>query len=236
MEKTDNLGVREMLLTSAIGDSPRICQEMYLRFALFLMVDVLMLVPTAWADSYAYNDVSTGVIHLTDRPLSNDYELLLKSPAELVSGNETKLNQSKMFLSRGVRRKELEGLVAAASHQSGVQPELLHAVISVESDYDQNAMSSKGALGLMQLMPETARRYGVSNRRDPAENLMGGARYLAYLLAIFNQNVKLAVAAYNAGENAVIKYGYQIPPYKETENYVKKVSVLYEQYRKSLIQ
>jgi soluble lytic murein transglycosylase-like protein len=208
---------------------------MYLRLAQLCGLFLWMLTSSVWADSYSYNDLATGVIHLTDRPLSSDYELLVKSPAEHYLGNEANQNPSKVNYSRNIRKKELDGMVHLVSAQYGVQPELMHAVIAVESDYDPNALSPKGAMGLMQLMPDTARRYGVTNRHDPAENLMGGARYLAYLLNIFNQNVKLAVAAYNAGENAVIKYGYQIPPYKETENYVKKVSALYEHYRKSLI-
>ena len=208
---------------------------MYFRLAQLCLFHVLMFAPSAWADSYAYNDLSTGVIHLTDRPLSNDYQLVLKAPVEHLQAIEPRPSFVKSGSSRGIRKKEFEGLVHAASSLSGVQPELLHAVITVESDYDQNALSPKGALGLMQLMPETARRYGVSNRNDPVENLMGGARYLAYLLDMVNQNTKWAVAAYNAGENAVIRHGYQIPPYRETENYVKKVSALYEQYRKSLV-
>ena len=210
-------------------------QEMYLRLVQCCLFPALMLASSAWADSYSYNDQSTGVIHLTDRPLSSDYELMLKSPEEHYFSTEVNQNPSKIITNRSVRQKEVDGMVHVASVEYGVQPELLHAVIAIESNYDQNAVSPKGAMGLMQLMPDTARRYGVTNRSDPIDNLMGGARYLAYLLNIFNQNVKLAVAAYNAGENAVIKYGYKIPPYKETENYVRKVSTLYEQYRKTLI-
>lgn len=227
--------VKGMQPTSVIGNKKKRHQEMYLRLVQRCLFHVLMLASSAWADSYSYNDQSTGVIHLTDRPLSNDYELLIKSPVEHYLGIDANQHTSKVISSRSVRQKEVDGMVHMASAEYGVQPELLHAVIAVESNYDQNALSPKGAMGLMQLMPDTARRYGVTNRNDPADNLMGGARYLAYLLNIFNQNVKLAVAAYNAGENAVIKYGYQIPPYKETQNYVQKVSALYEQYRKSLI-
>ena len=86
----------------------------------------------------------------------------------------------------------------------------------------------------MQLMPETARRYGVGNRRNPSDNISGGTRYLRDLLLMFNNNVQLALAAYNAGENAVKKYGNKIPPYAETQNYVKKVISYYHEYRKSM--
>jgi soluble lytic murein transglycosylase-like protein len=89
--------------------------------------------------------------------------------------------------------------------------------------------SYAGAVGLMQLMPATAKRYGVKNRRNPAQNISGGTRYLKDLLKMFNSNLKLAVAAYNAGENAVIKYRNSIPPYRETRNYVKKVLRFYQQ-------
>jgi soluble lytic murein transglycosylase-like protein len=83
-------------------------------------------------------------------------------------------------------------------------------------------------------MPETARRYGVSNRRNPSDNISGGTRYLRDLLLMFNNNVQLALAAYNAGENAVKKYGNRIPPYTETQNYVRKVISYYQEYRKTM--
>jgi soluble lytic murein transglycosylase-like protein len=113
--------------------------------------------------------------------------------------------------------------------QRRVEPALIHAVISVESAYNPSARSHAGAVGLMQLMPETAKRYGVTNRLDPAQNIQGGARYLRDLTAMFNGNLQLVLAAYNAGEEAVIKYGKKIPPYRETQAYVKRVASLYQQ-------
>ncbi len=95
--------------------------------------------------------------------------------------------------------------------------------------YDHNAVSRAGAVGLMQLMPATARRYGVADRRDPSANIIGGTRYLRDLLEDFDRNLQLALAGYNAGENAVKKYGYQIPPFPETRDYVRKVLKLYSQ-------
>jgi len=118
-------------------------------------------------------------------------------------------------------------LVRSAAKRHRIDPDLLHAVIRAESSYNPNAVSRTGAVGLMQLMPATARRYGVRNRRDPVDNVNGGARYLRDLLKMFNSNVRLAVAAYNAGENAVIKYGRKVPPYRETREYVKRVLRFY---------
>ena len=100
---------------------------------------------------------------------------------------------------------------------------LLHAVIAVESGYDAKAVSRKGAQGLMQLMPQTAQRFGVHNAFDPLQNVRGGALYLKWLLDYFNGDVKLALAGYNAGEQEVVKAGYRIPPFKETRDYVPKV-------------
>jgi soluble lytic murein transglycosylase-like protein len=105
----------------------------------------------------------------------------------------------------------------AAEHSLPVQ--LIHSVIKVESNYNPYAVSSKGALGMMQLIPETARRFGVKNVFNPVENIQGGAKYLRYLLDLFDGSYPLALAAYNAGEAAVTKYG-GIPPYPETQNYV----------------
>jgi soluble lytic murein transglycosylase-like protein len=107
---------------------------------------------------------------------------------------------------------------------------LLHAVIMTESAYNPGAVSRAGAVGMMQLMPGTAARYGVADRRDPLQNMQGGAAYLRDLLNMFQNNVALALAGYNAGENAVIKYGYQVPPYYETRNYVSTVMQYYHQY------
>ena len=118
--------------------------------------------------------------------------------------------------------------VMRASSDTGVDAKLLHAVISVESGYNQGAVSPKGATGLMQLLPSTARRYGTVNLLDPGENIRAGARYLRDLLAMFDNNVELALAAYNAGENAVIRYGRHLPPYAETRRYVPLVVAHYQ--------
>ncbi len=119
------------------------------------------------------------------------------------------------------------GEIAKAVEQiaavNSLRPELIHSVIKVESNYNPNAVSPKGAQGLMQLIPATARRFGVSNAFNPIENIEGGARYLKYLLDLYNNDYALALAAYNAGEGAVAKYG-TVPPYKETRDYLQLVA------------
>jgi soluble lytic murein transglycosylase-like protein len=121
----------------------------------------------------------------------------------------------------------LSDLVESVAKKYDVDPLLVHSVIQVESGYNPNAVSHKGAQGLMQLMPATARRFGVTNSFDAVQNLEGGVRYLKYLDSLFPSDLRLTLAAYNAGEAAVWKYGNNIPPYRETEQYVYKVGARY---------
>jgi len=123
-------------------------------------------------------------------------------------------------------------LVEAAAKRYDVDPLLVHSVIQVESNYNPYAVSPKGAQGLMQLMPATARRFGVRNSFDVKENIEGGVRYLKYLASLFPQDPRLTIAAYNAGEGAVWKYGNNIPPYRETEQYVYRVGMKYGKARR----
>jgi soluble lytic murein transglycosylase-like protein len=120
--------------------------------------------------------------------------------------------------------------IQAAAKANNIDAALIRAVISAESGYNPSEISRAGAVGLMQLMPETARRYNVVDARDPEQNIRGGAQYLRDLLRMFNDDLHLAVAAYNAGEQAVIKYGNRIPPYPETQAYVPKVMKFYARY------
>ena len=129
----------------------------------------------------------------------------------------------------GANKKKFTDLIEQTANRYQVDAKLVHAVIQTESAYNSSAQSPKGAVGLMQLMPDTARRFGVSDRNDPDQNVDGGTRYLKHLIEMFNPNLDLAVAAYNAGENAVIRYNNSIPPYPETQNYVKQVLALYNQ-------
>lgn len=118
---------------------------------------------------------------------------------------------------------QVDNLIRFYGKQHGVDPYLIFCLMSQESKFSKGAVSPKGAQGLMQLMPGTAARYGVTNPYDIAQNISGGTRYLKDLLKMFNGRIDLALAGYNAGENAVIKYGYTIPPYDETRNYVKLI-------------
>jgi len=126
---------------------------------------------------------------------------------------------------------DYDTIINTAAMLYAVDPSLIKAVIKTESNFDPNAVSNKGACGLMQLIPETAERFSVTDIFDPRQNIYGGTEYLSYLLNLFHGDTELALAGYNAGENAVIKYDNQIPPYKETQNYVKKVMKFLEYYR-----
>jgi len=121
----------------------------------------------------------------------------------------------------------ISDLVEKAARKYEIDPLLVHSVIQVESNYNPYALSSKGAQGLMQLMPDTALRFGVQNTFDVKENIEGGVKYLRFLTDLFPHDTRLAVAAYNAGEGAVWKYNNTIPPYRETEQYVNKVGERY---------
>jgi len=129
--------------------------------------------------------------------------------------------------------KPFHAQVSAAAREHEVDPALVHAVIAAESNYDPKAISHKGAIGLMQVMPDTGRRYGVKAKElyAPAKNITAGVRYLAELITLFEGNLELAVASYNAGENAVIRFGNRIPPYPETRAYVPRVLRHYDALR-----
>lgn len=188
------------------------------------------------ADIYGYVD-ERGVAHLSNVPLDPHYSLYKRERKEavfpgssLVIVNVPSTTPRRTTRVNPSQRKQYSPLVASVAKEQGIDPALLHAVITVESGYNPKARSPKGAAGLMQLMPDTARRYQVSDIWDPRQNVNGGARYLRDLLATFNNNLGLALAAYNAGENAVIGYGNRIPPYAETRSYVPRVLQHYHLY------
>ena len=131
-----------------------------------------------------------------------------------------------------INRERYQPDIRKVAEAYQLEPALLHAVISAESGYDPAARSRKGARGLMQLMPATARRFGVADPDEPVANLRGGAEYLRFLLDLF-ADLPLALAGYNAGENAVIRYGNTVPPYPETRTYVRRVLEYYRQYRRT---
>ena len=202
------------------------------RWIVGLAVALGVLAQPALADIYTFKD-DNGVIHFTNIPSSDKrYKLLRKeennpAPSTMtsVAGRASSWLPSEQLIQR------YSPIIDNASRAYGVEKALVHAVISAESGYNPYAMSRTGALGLMQLMPETAKRYGVKNILDPIENINGGVRYLKDLLVLFNGSVELAVAAYNAGENAVIRFGNKIPPYAETVQYVPKVLAFYRRFQ-----
>jgi soluble lytic murein transglycosylase-like protein len=158
---------------------------------------------------------ANGVVEATNVPDDADFRLTYPGKGTLI--------HSRGF--RGYYRGEFDPHIVAAANLYNVGADLIKAVISVESEFDQWAVSSKGALGLMQLMPFTARRFGVIDAFDARQNIFGGVQYLRFLLDLFQGDVSLALAGYNAGENAVTRYR-GIPPYRETRNYVQKIQNL----------
>ncbi len=174
---------------------------------------------------YKYIDAQ-GVIHLTNRPPQSPKQLLYARSYLIYPTQPPAIPKLKTL---SPHHHDYTPLIETVAQQAQLPAALLQAVIQVESAYNPKAVSPKGAVGLMQLMPATAKRYGVIDRTDPTTNLNGGARYLRDLLTLFNEDLALALAAYNAGEQAVKKYGNRIPPYQETTRYVNKVKKLYEQ-------
>ncbi len=184
----------------------------------------------AFADIFSFKD-EKGVVHFTNiAGLDSRYKLVRKEDGGSVAG--TLLPSGRVFMPSQADIDKYSGIITTAAKAYGVDASLIHAVISAESAYNPYAMSRTGAMGLMQLMPDTARRYGVQNMMDPAENIHGGVRYLKDLLGMFKGRVDLAIAAYNAGENAVIRAGHRIPNYAETRHYVPKVLGFYKNFQK----
>lgn len=171
--------------------------------------------PDARAQIYTRMN-SNGVVEATNVPASGGFRLTYVGKGTLI--------HSRGFFPR-TYGGEFDNHIAAASSVYGVAVDLLKAVITAESEFDPLAVSSKGAQGLMQLMPFTARRFGVTDSFDPRQNIFGGAQYLRFLLDTFQGDVALALAGYNAGENAVARFK-GIPPFKETRYYVQKIQNL----------
>ena len=190
------------------------------KFALVMAALLAASTATALTRIYSYVDAD-GVKHFTDVPDSNRYRLLVLNPSELTQSGE-RYNANLL-----ARAAQYDAIIERAALSAAVEPNLLRAVIVVESGFNSRAVSKRGAVGLMQLMPATASRFGVSNLYDPRENVHAGAHYLKFLMNRFGQNVRLALAAYNAGEEAVERNGRQIPPYTETMAYVPKVLKIY---------
>ena len=188
-----------------------------------LVAAALLTTMDATANIYAFKD-ENGITHFSNLPhLDRRFKLVYRIPvSEQLRPNAWSTSGPKV-----VDIEKLVPIIANAARMHGLDARLVHAVIRAESGYNENAVSSRGAVGLMQLIPATAQRYGVINSYDPAENILGGTRYLRDLLKLFNGNIELALAGYNAGENAVIRAGNRVPPYPETMAYVPKVLNFY---------
>lgn len=182
---------------------------------------------------YAYRN-KTGKLVITDKPLEDGTKI--KKTFKLVdtftpkhvqrAEAERMAQRTRAGQGQNLTEAQIHGLVTPIARSMSVDPDLVKAVIMIESANNARALSTKGAIGLMQLMPATAARFGVNNAWDPRQNVRGGISYLRYLLSYFEGRVDLVLAAYNAGENAVDRHN-GIPPYKETVNYVKKIRRLY---------
>jgi membrane-bound lytic murein transglycosylase MltF len=173
----------------------------------------------AQGDIYKYIDTE-GVIHLTNVPTNPHvkYDLILKERRVL-------------FRVKPADITKYDDLISRASQKYNVDSALVKAVIKAESNFNHKAVSPKGARGLMQLMPATANSLEVRDSFHPEKNIDGGVRYLRYLLNIFRGDLSLALAAYNAGEAAVARHHYSIPPFRETQTYVQRVLHYFAQYR-----
>jgi len=186
---------------------------------------LVLLSSPASADVYAYRD-EAGIEHFTNAPADDDrFKVIVALLKEEGSSNQAQA----IPVTGNVAR--YAPVVEEAAIKYKVDKALLHAVITAESGYNPVAVSRAGAQGLMQLIPQTAQRYAVSDVFDPVQNIRGGTRYLRDLLDLFAGDTKLALAAYNAGEAAVIRYGRQVPPYRETQAYVQKVMGLFKSLR-----
>jgi len=190
-------------------------------FVLFLIL--FSLTEPASAGIYRYED-QNGVVHFTNCPRDPKFKLYLRE-------KEDKDDKSPLYTSYVKDSKQFDPLIQEFCNKYEVDFALIKAMIHVESGFNPHAVSRKGAKGLMQLMPDTANRMNVSNVFNPRENIEGGTRYFKYLLSLFNNDLRLSLAAYNAGENLISEIR-TIPPYRETVDYVRRVLGFYQSYYK----
>ena len=182
---------------------------------LCFIVATFVVIPTLHADIFMYVD-EAGVYNFTDTPTSPEYKLFIK--------------QKRPKPEEKIPSGKYDKFISEASKRHGVSVPLLKAVVKVESDFNPKAVSKKGAKGLMQIMPQNYELLQIKDPFNPRQSIMGGAQYLSQLLDRFDGNVKLALAAYNAGPNRVERSG-AIPPIKETMDYVKKIMKYYALFK-----
>jgi soluble lytic murein transglycosylase-like protein len=191
-----------------------------LRISLFIATLLAASSVAANARIYTYMDAQ-GQRHYTDVPDNNRYRLLVLSPQDRTASGD------RYDMQLLAKASQFDSIIEHAAVSAAIEPNLLRAVIVVESGFNCRAVSKRGAVGLMQLMPATASRFGVSNPYDARQNVHAGARYLKFLIDRFGHDIRLALAAYNAGEDAVARNGGQIPPFSETMAYVPRVLKIY---------
>jgi len=193
--------------------------------SLFFFCSLFFFIISSFSSSSAqsfYTKSKNGVLHFTNVPPQEKGYRRFKLPWKTsLRGYGGRSPGSFKYSNR------FDDHIYTTARLYGIEPMLIKAMIKVESNFNPKAVSPKGAMGVMQLMPQTARRNGVRNPYDPAQNIIGGVKYFKMLTNTFNGDLRLALAGYNAGEDAVIQYGYQIPPYRETINYVDRVLTHY---------
>ncbi|MCX5835967.1 MAG: lytic transglycosylase domain-containing protein [Deltaproteobacteria bacterium] len=195
-------------------------QKEFILYSILMAMALILALPfSSDADIFKYED-GEGITHLTNVPTQHGIKYVL------IMREKRVLFDKKL----GVDISKYDHLIAKASQKYNIESALIKAVIKAESNFNHMAVSRKGARGLMQLMPATASSLQVHDSFHPENNIEGGARYLRYLLKYFKGNLSLALAAYNAGENAVIRYG-GIPPYRETQTYVQRVLGYLDKYK-----
>ena len=183
-------------------------------FAVFILLGTAAF---THADIFKYVD-DEGVLHLTNVPSNPNAKYVLV------------LREKRILFRSDIDVSKFDQIIISTSNKHKMDPALIKAVIKAESNFNHQAISPVGAQGLMQLMPATASQLQVEDAFHPEKNIEGGVRYLRYLLNLYRGNLTLALAAYNAGEGTVAKYNYQVPPYRETRNYIKRVLSFYKSF------
>lgn len=185
--------------------------------AVAVFIFTMMAANTACADIYKHVD-NEGVLHLTNVPSDPNVKYVMI------------MREKRILFRPNIDVTKYDSIISQAADKFKLDSALIKAVIKAESNFNHRAVSPVGAQGLMQLMPKTASSLSVDDSFHPGKNIEGGARYLSYLLRTYKGDLSLALAAYNAGEKAVAKYNYNIPPYRETQNYVRRVLSFYKSY------
>jgi len=198
------------------------CKKLFLHCVFivsFLFISMTVMLPGVSADIYKYVD-EEGVLHLTNVPSipNAKYILILK--------------EKRVHFHSDIDVNKYDHIIAKAASKYKIDQALIKAVIKAESNFNHRAVSPVGAQGLMQLMPSTAYALQVDDVFQPENNIEGGVRYLRYLLNVYKGDLRLALAAYNAGETAVAKYGNNIPPFRETQNYIRRVLSYFDDFKK----